>query len=67
MVSLSPIEQRYYDLHPGSAERHDNARGLFPNGVTHDARKLNPFQLYFTHAMMSTATRFLTTSLATAL
>ena len=50
MVSLSPIEQRYYDLHRGSAERHDNARGLFPNGVTHDARKLNPFQLYFTHA-----------------
>jgi len=50
MVSLSPIEQRYYDLHPGSAERHENARGLFPNGVTHDARKLNPFQLYFTHA-----------------
>ena len=50
MVSLTPIEQRYYDLHPGSAERHEKARGLFPNGVTHDARKLNPFQLYFTHA-----------------
>lgn len=50
MVSLTPIEQRYYDLHPGSAERHEDARGLFPNGVTHDARKLNPFQLYFTHA-----------------
>jgi len=47
---VSPIEQRYIDLHPGSAERHVKARGLFPDGVTHDSRRQNPFQLYYTHA-----------------
>lgn len=50
MPSLSPIEKRYYELHPESATRHQEARALFPDGVTHDARKLDPFQLYFTHA-----------------
>ena len=29
---------------------HESARSLFPNGVTHDARRQNPFQLYYTHA-----------------
>lgn len=47
---VTPIEQRYIDLHPGSAERHAKARELFPDGVTHDARRLKPFQLYYTHA-----------------
>ena len=46
---VTPIEQRYIDLHPGSRERHERARSLFPDGVTHDARRLKPFQLYFTH------------------
>ena len=44
------IEQRFFDLHPKSAEMHESARSLFPNGVTHDARRQNPFQLYYTHA-----------------
>ena len=47
---VTPIEQRFIDLHPGSAERHAKARDLFPDGVTHDARRQKPFQLYFTHA-----------------
>ena len=47
---VTPIEQRYIELHPGSAERHAKARELFPDGVTHDARRLKPFQLYYTHA-----------------
>ena len=46
----TPIEQRFFELHPKSAELHDSARSLFPNGVTHDARRQDPFQLYFTHA-----------------
>ena len=29
---------------------HEAARSLFPDGVTHDARRQNPFQLYYTHA-----------------
>ena len=44
------IEQRFYELHPKSAEMHESARTLFPDGVTHDARRQNPFQLYYTHA-----------------
>jgi glutamate-1-semialdehyde 2,1-aminomutase len=43
------VEQRFHELHPGSAERHDKARSIFPDGVTHDARKQSPFQLYYTH------------------
>jgi len=45
----SPIEQRYIDQHPGSAERFARAESLFPDGVTHDARRLHPFTLYYTH------------------
>ena len=44
------IEQRFFDLHSKSAEMHEAARSLFPDGVTHDARRQNPFQLYYTHA-----------------
>ncbi len=44
------IEQRFFELHPKSAEMHESARSLFPNGVTHDARRQDPFQLYYTHA-----------------
>ena len=43
------IEQRYIDLHPGSAARFAVAREIFPDGVTHEARRLKPFPLYFTH------------------
>jgi glutamate-1-semialdehyde 2,1-aminomutase len=45
------IEQRYIDMHPGSAERHAKAKDIFPDGVTHDGRRLNPFPLYATHGM----------------
>ena len=44
------IEQRFFELHSKSAEMHEEARSLFPNGVTHDARRQDPFQLYYTHA-----------------
>ena len=44
------IERRFFDLHPKSAELHESARALFPDGVTHDARRQDPFQLYYTHA-----------------
>jgi len=45
------IEQKYITAHPGSAQRHEKAKHMFPNGVTHDARRQNPFQLYYTHAV----------------
>ena len=48
---VTPIEQRYIELHPGSAERHAKAKDLFPHGVTHDTRRLSPFPLYATHGV----------------
>ncbi len=45
----TPIEERFAELHPASAARHETARQVFPDGVTHDARRLKPFPLYFTH------------------
>ena len=44
------IERRFHELHPNSARMHEEARGLFPGGVTHDARRQDPFQIYYTHA-----------------
>ena len=46
---VTPIEQRYIDLHQGSAERHSRAKEIFPDGVTHDGRRLRPFPIYATH------------------
>ena len=48
---VTPIEQRYIELHPGSAERHATAKDIFPDGVTHDGRRLHPFPLYATHGL----------------
>ncbi len=48
---VSPIEQRYIDLHPGSLERHAQARDIFPDGVTHDGRRMSPFPIYATHGI----------------
>lgn len=45
----STIEQRYLQLHPGSAERWAAARDIFPDGVTHDGRRMSPFPLYGVH------------------
>ncbi len=44
------IEERFIQLHPNSAERYAQSREVFPDGVTHDARRLRPFSLFFTHA-----------------
>ena len=45
------IEQRYIDLHSKSAEIYATARDMFPDGVTHDGRRLDPFPIYVTHAL----------------
>ena len=47
--TATTIEQRYLDLHPGSAERWATARRIFPDGVTHDGRRMSPFPIYATH------------------
>ena len=48
---VTTIEQQYIDGHPGSAERHAEAKNLFPDGVTHDTRRLSPFPIYATHGL----------------
>ena len=47
---VTPIEQRYIDQNAKSAELHVSARGIFPDGVTHDTRRQKPFPFYVTHA-----------------
>jgi glutamate-1-semialdehyde 2,1-aminomutase len=40
------IETSYRQQHPGSAARYEQARAMFPSGVTHDGRYVMPFPLY---------------------
>ncbi|HLB29803.1 MAG TPA: aspartate aminotransferase family protein [Dehalococcoidia bacterium] len=47
---MTTILERYRSLHPRSAQLHSEARGLFPDGVTHDTRRLLPFPLYVREA-----------------
>jgi len=44
------IDERYVALHPRSAELHRRAVATFPNGVTHDIRRQQPFPLYVERA-----------------
>src|SRR2546423_6019387 len=44
------LTERYEAEFAGSRKRHDEARGLFPNGVTHDLRHLEPFPVYIDRA-----------------
>jgi glutamate-1-semialdehyde 2,1-aminomutase len=44
------ILERFVELHPRSAELHERALSLFPDGVTHDIRAFTPFPLYVEHA-----------------
>src|SRR5947209_15697861 len=49
-VSRRPLVERYAAEFPLSRQLHDRARGIFPNGVTHDLRHLEPFPVYIDHA-----------------
>ncbi len=44
------FEREYVDEHPASLDHHNNATAVFPNGVTHDGRYVEPFNLTVTHA-----------------
>jgi len=43
----------YLERTPRSARRHDEARGLLPSGIVHDARRTWPYGLYVDRAMGS--------------
>ncbi len=45
-----PLEEAFARRFAGSAGLYERARGLFPSGVTHDARFLEPFPIYVERA-----------------
>lgn len=45
------ITSEYERLHPKSAELYEQAREVFPDGVTHDTRRFSPFPLYVERAL----------------
>ncbi|MEM7407446.1 MAG: aminotransferase class III-fold pyridoxal phosphate-dependent enzyme [Pseudomonadota bacterium] len=49
-VTNSQIEADYRARTPGSAARIDHARSIFPSGLVHDSRKLNPYPIYVDRA-----------------
>ncbi len=46
---MSTIHELFAQKHPGSAALHEEAVGIFPDGVTHDTRYVTPFPLVVTH------------------
>ncbi|MDX1515053.1 MAG: aminotransferase class III-fold pyridoxal phosphate-dependent enzyme [Gammaproteobacteria bacterium] len=46
----SPIVGAYRARTAGSAGLAEKARGIFPSGIVHDARRLDPYEVYVTHA-----------------
>lgn len=47
---MSKILSRFEALHPASAALARRARHIFPDGVTHDLRRLAPFSVYVSRA-----------------
>ena len=50
LTTNSPIIAAYRAATPGSAAAAERASRLFPSGVTHDSRYIEPYGLYITHA-----------------
>jgi glutamate-1-semialdehyde 2,1-aminomutase len=49
-ATRQPLVERYRAAFPRSQELHRRAQGIFPNGVTHDVRHLEPFPVYVDRA-----------------
>ncbi len=47
---MTTILERYVELHPTSRRLHARAAGVFPDGVTHDIRRAEPFPVYVARA-----------------
>ena len=50
LTTNSPIISAYRAATPGSAERAQRAAELFPSGITHDSRYIEPYGLYIARA-----------------
>src|SRR5712692_11173877 len=44
------LVERYSEAFPRSQDLHRKAKSIFPDGVTHDVRYLQPFPIYVDHA-----------------
>lgn len=49
-LSESPLIQKYLSKTPKSRALYERAQSVFPSGVTHDARLLDPYPISVTHA-----------------
>ena len=49
-TATQSLVDRYTTAFAGSKKRFEEARKVFPCGVTHDARMMEPFPIYITHA-----------------
>ena len=50
---VSAIEAAFRQKFSSSAQLYERAKKLFPSGVTHDGRYLEPFPVYVTHGIGS--------------
>ena len=50
LTTNSPIIAAYRNATPGSAARASQAAEMFPSGITHDSRYIEPYGLYITRA-----------------
>ena len=50
LTTNSPIISAYRAATPGSAERAARAAEMFPSGITHDSRYIEPYGLYIARA-----------------
>jgi glutamate-1-semialdehyde 2,1-aminomutase len=48
-TAAQTLADRYAAAFPGSKKRFEEARGIFPCGVTHDTRMMDPFPVYISH------------------
>ena len=49
-ASAVSLVDRYAAAFPGSKKRFETAKGVFPTGVTHDTRMMDPFPVYIDRA-----------------
>jgi glutamate-1-semialdehyde 2,1-aminomutase len=49
-TATTSLVDQYTAAFPGSKKRFEQAKGIFPTGVTHDTRMMEPFPIYISHA-----------------
>jgi glutamate-1-semialdehyde 2,1-aminomutase len=53
-LAAAKLADLYREKYPQSAELYQRAKSIFPSGVTHDGRYLEPFPVFIDHAAGST-------------